>query len=135
MSRFEMITTCDEDWFKFTYDDDDLWRRRPLTYARGTNPGRAFRCPHFTVSNAGLVGELALAVNGTLFIEDAGRFDPGSLANMFSVWGNMDVVWRPRIVFHLNTAEESRVDDARIEWLMERCPDVGTHLVYGEVAR
>jgi hypothetical protein len=47
--------------------------------AREIAGGRTFRAPHHTVSQAGLVGELAIAAGGVLMLDEAGQFSRAAM--------------------------------------------------------
>ncbi len=51
---------------------------------------RPLRCPHHTVSERGLAGELALAAGGTLYLDEAHELKTSVLSSVMATWRMMD---------------------------------------------
>ncbi len=57
-----------------------------------------FRAPHHTVSQGGLVGELAISAGGVLYLDEADQFRSAALSILFSTMGFMHPDARPIVV-------------------------------------
>lgn len=64
-----------------------------------------FRAPHHTVSVAGLLGELAMAAGGVLWLGEAESFQKAALGQMASIWAHMRPDVRPDVIFALTDPE------------------------------
>lgn len=57
-----------------------------------------FRAPHHTVSQGGLVAELAISAGGVLYLDEADQFRSSALSILFSTMGFMHPDVRPVVV-------------------------------------
>lgn len=76
-----------------------------------------FRAPHHTVSDVGLLGELAIAAGGVLWLDSAELFQRTALAQMASIWAHMKPALRPDVIFALTDPEAvvSRPDQPKVK--------------------
>lgn len=63
-----------------------------------TEQGGNFRAPHFTVSRAGMVGEMALAAGGVLLLDEPAEFSRTAINAVAHIWAAMDPACRPRLI-------------------------------------
>jgi len=54
-----------------------------------------FRAPHHSVHDEGLVGEIALATGGVLFLDELDAFDPYTLRKGFALLRSMRAMGHP----------------------------------------
>lgn len=74
--------------------------RESTETAREAAKGRngVFRAPHYTVSHAALVGELAISAGGVLYLDEVDQFRSVALSNLFSTMGFMHPDARPHVI-------------------------------------
>lgn len=74
--------------------------RESIEEAREAAKGRngVFRAPHHTVSQAALMGELAISAGGVLYLDEADQFRSSALSIMFNTMGFMHPDVRPHVV-------------------------------------
>ena len=96
-----------------------------------TQLGGPLRAPHYTVSIAGLLGELSLAVGGVLILHEYLSISRAHLRRMFDNWKRMTV--RPTIIISF---AGNYIDAHHPEPLQERLakhldflPEIPEHLV------
>lgn len=110
----------------------------PTRFDRG-----AFRAPHHTVSQMGLVGELAVAAGGVLYLEQFECFKASAVRYMFQIWDRMDHDLRPEVVMEARTGYapdlRDHSEDAG-EWkalpisldVFEAIPHLDSHILLGD---
>jgi hypothetical protein len=114
-----------------------------LRFARELAWGDAFRAPHHTVSTIGLVGELAVAVGGVLYLEGFECFRASAVRTMFDVWGRMDEDLRPDVVMVARTGYAPDLRDHSEDagkWralpisldVFEAIPHLDSHVLLGD---
>lgn len=70
-----------------------------------------FRAPHHTCSTVGLLGELALAAGGLLYLDDFQEFRASAVGQLLQTWGKMWPTARPVLVFGMRYEEPAEVVD------------------------
>lgn len=73
------------------------------------------RCPHHTVSREALIGELALAAGGVLYLTDAQLYTPGTLVRLVNVMVGMHAKARPLLVLDFSAHLGTRVAELYLE--------------------
>lgn len=88
-----------------------------LARAREGAQGKPCRAPHHTVSLTGLMGELAIAAGGVLWVDSAEDYRRGDLLILCNTWAAMMPDVRPTVIFALNRPDalRSRPDQPRIK--------------------
>ena len=93
-----------------------------------------FRAPHYTIGHQGMLGELALAAGGILFLDDILEFVPSVLRRLLWHWDHMDAKVQPILVvgLRLSTAKQATHHEwSRIEKLAEILPPIKHHVIAG----
>ncbi len=108
-----------------------------IPYARklATAVGGAFRAPHHSCSDVGVLGELSLAAGGTLLLDEFIEFRLGALYRLVSTWSRMADGVRPALVLTLRPSsdEAMRLLDLRhLEKIAHALPPINRHVVLDE---
>jgi len=99
------------------WQDMTKWGKRSITFVRGRSAhklaadmgaGHNVRAPHHTVGEIGIVGELALAAGGVLYLEDIEEFRLACIRSVARIWVKMDPEARPAIVARVSDDEAGR---------------------------
>ncbi|OGR13008.1 MAG: hypothetical protein A2341_28115 [Deltaproteobacteria bacterium RIFOXYB12_FULL_58_9] len=90
------------------------------------------RIPHHTAGPEAMVGEVALAASGILFLDDILEFRTSTLRRTFAVWRQMHPKAQPILVIGLRLSDDQR--SAEFEWpriqrLAEDLPLIKHHLI------
>jgi hypothetical protein len=75
--------------------------------------GEPFRAPHHSVSEVGLLGELALAAGGSMYLADVTMFRRSAIIKMLGVWAKMDFDSRPTLFASYSKDDNPRMRDYR----------------------